>query len=118
MKQNRRKQGQAGEDLAVEYLLHCGFGILKRNYRYERNEIDIIASDGDEIVFVEVKARSSQEYGSPEEAITPAKENGIRSAAEGYCFESDIENRPCRFDVVALEERNGSTEIRHIRNAF
>jgi putative endonuclease len=115
---NRRKQGAAGEDLAVRYLQKKGLKILQRNYRFERGEIDIVAEDGDELVFVEVKARRSNAFGAPEDAVTEEKQKQIYDVADGYLFEHDVDDRPCRFDVVAIEFRNGRTELRHIRNAF
>lgn len=115
---NRRKQGSEGEELAAAYLEKEGLKILEQNYRFERGEIDLIAEEGGEIVFIEVKARKSKEYGDPEDSITPQKEERIRAVAEGYLFEHQIEGRPCRFDVVAIEYQNGKPTIRHIRNAF
>jgi len=115
---NRRKQGKTGEDLAARYLEKNGLKIIERNYRFERGEIDIIAEEGDELVFVEVKARRSNTYGSPEDAVTEKKQKQIYAVADGYLFERDINNRPIRFDVVAIEFKNGCTEIRHIRDSF
>jgi putative endonuclease len=115
---SRRSQGKAGEDLAVRYLQQNGLKVIERNYRFERGEIDIIAEDGEDIVFIEVKARRSRKFGSPEDAVTEEKQRQIYAVADGYLFEHDIDDRPCRFDVVAVEFRDGSSEIRHIRNAF
>lgn len=115
---NRRKQGTAGEDLAAQYLQKKGMKILERNYRFERGEIDIIAEDGEELVFVEVKARRSNAFGPPEDAVTEEKQKRVYDVADGYLFEHGIDDRPCRFDVVAIEFQIGCSEIRHIRNAF
>jgi putative endonuclease len=118
MRVNRRRQGEFGEKLAAQYLEKNGYRILEQNYRFERAEIDLIAEDGDELVFVEVKARSSKSFGEPEDAVTEQKENQIRSAAEGYLFENNIEDRTCRFDIIAVEFKNGIADIRHIKDAF
>ena len=115
---NRRIQGKVGEDLAANFLEQIGFKIIKRNYRFERGEIDLVAEEGDELVFVEVKARRSTTFGTPEEAVTEEKQEQVHTVAEGYLFEYDIDNRPCRFDVIAIEFRNNKADIRHIRNAF
>jgi putative endonuclease len=115
---NRRKQGQAGEDAALAYLQKKGLKILERNYRFERGEIDLIAEEGEELVFIEVKARRSNAFGSPEDAVTEEKQEQIIAVADGYLYERDINNRPCRFDVVAIEFKEGTMEIRHIRDAF
>jgi len=115
---NRHMQGKAGEDLAAKYLEQHGLTIRERNYRFEHGEIDLIAEDGAELVFVEVKARRSATFGTPEEAVTEEKQDRVRAAADGYLYEHDIDDRPCRFDVVAIEFKNNKADIRHIRNAF
>ena len=115
---SRMKCGKSGEDLASRFLVKNGFTILARNYRFERAEIDIIAEEGEDLVFIEVKTRRSNAYGTPEEAVTEEKQEQIRSAAEGYLVQHDIDDRPCRFDVVAIELKEGTTEIRHVRDAF
>lgn len=111
-------KGKAGEDLAATFLECNGFKILERNYRFERGEIDLIAEESDELVFIEVKARSSTVFGSPEDAVTEEKQEQVRAVADGYLFEHDIDNRPCRFDVIAIEFKYGKAEIRHIRDSF
>ena len=92
--------------------------ILQRNYRFERGEIDIIAEDGEELVFVEVKARRTKAFGEPEDSVTTQKQEQIQRVAEGYLFEHAISDRACRFDVVAIFFRNGKAEINHLKNAF
>lgn len=114
----RRDQGAHGEELAARFLRGQGLRILTRNYRYERGEIDLVCEEGDELVFVEVKTRSSFLFGDPEDAVTEAKQEQIKAAADGYCFEHEAEDRFCRFDVVAVELRGGKQIVRHIRNAF
>lgn len=115
---NRRNQGKAGEDLAAKYLEQNGLKILERNYRFDHGEIDLIAEEGEELVFVEVKTRRSKIFGSPEEAVTEKKQEKVYAVADGYLFERDIDNRPCRFDVVAIELTNHDARISHIRDAF
>ncbi len=118
MAPNSLQRGDLGEELAAEYLINKGYKILERKYRFEHAEIDLIAEDGEEIVFVEVKARKSKAFGDAEEAITEAKENHVRNAAEGYLYEKNIEDRVCRFDVVAVEFHDGRANIRHLQDAF
>jgi putative endonuclease len=115
---NYRKKGQIGEEIASHYLERIGYKILVHNYRFEKGEIDLIAEDGGELVFVEVKARASRAFGMPEDSVTEEKQERIHNAAEGYLYEHNIDNYPVRFDVVAIEFRNGLPEIRHIRDAF
>jgi putative endonuclease len=115
---NRRKRGEEGENIAAEYLCNNGMKILERNYRFNRGEVDIIAEDGEEIIFVEVKMRISNTFGTPEEAVTEEKQRQIMSVAEGYLYERNLNNRPCRFDVVAIDFLDGKKTIRHERDAF
>ena len=80
---NRRLQGKAGEELAASYLEQHGFAIKERNYRFERGEIDLIAEEGEELVFIEVKARHSTVFGTPEDAVTEEKQERVRAVADG-----------------------------------
>ncbi len=113
-----KERGSAGERIAAAFLERNGFRILEHNYRYGPGEIDLIADDAGELVFVEVKLRRSRAYGPPEDAITTWKQRTLRRTAEGYLFQHRIEDRPCRFDVVAIEGQGAAMEIRHLRNAF
>jgi putative endonuclease len=115
---NRQEWGKAGEDLAARYLEQRGLKILERNFRFEHGEIDLIAEEGEELVFIEVKARQSTAFGTPEDAVTEKKQEKVHAAAEGYLYTHDIDDRPCRFDIVAIEYKNGKAEIRHICDAF
>lgn len=115
---SKTQKGTIGEDLAVDYLEKKGYRILQRNYRFEHGEIDIIAEDGNVLVFVEVKARRSIEFGEPEDAVTPRKREKIRSTANGYLFENNIDDKECRFDVIAIDYQGDKTEIRQLKDAF
>lgn len=110
--------GPQGEDLAVAYLLDRHYRILQRNYTYGHLEIDIVAMDGPELVFVEVKARSNFQYGEPEYFVTEGKQEKLRRAAQAYIERWISGLVTCRFDVIAIAERNGATEVRHLKNAF
>ena len=115
---NRRSSGKIGEDKAVEYLTRKGYAIVVRNYRFEHGEIDLVARDGEELVFVEVKSRHSMLFGNPEDAVSVHKRRQLRKTAEGYLFEHDIENVPCRFDVIAIQYSGDDYEVRHYVHAF
>lgn len=115
---NKRARGAHGEDLAVDYLQKKGYRILARNFRYGRGEIDIIADDNEVLVFIEVKARRSVEFGEPEDSVTMFKRNQVRRVAQGYLFTENIDDRECRFDVVAIRFKGNLTDIRHYENAF
>jgi putative endonuclease len=114
----RMSKGRMGEDLARRYLESVGFEIVKANYHFGHGEIDIIARDGEYLVFCEVKARGNDEFGPPEYALTPRKQQQIRRIASGYLYEYDIRDQACRFDVIAIRFQKGEPEINHLRNAF
>lgn len=109
--------GKAGEDYAAEYLKAGGYEILERNYRFGRIEVDIIARDGQFIVFVEVKARSSTRFGYPEAAIDSKKVNRIARVASQYMYEKGIDGF-MRFDVVALDLAGTQWNCVHTKDAF
>ncbi len=112
--------GRTGEEAAAGYLAGKGFRIEATGYRKLRGEIDIIAHDGPTLVFIEVKTRRAEQFGFPEEAVTPAKQAQIRRIAEVYLMDAGlVESRtPCRFDVLSLVPDGTGFRIRHIRNAF
>jgi putative endonuclease len=110
--------GAAGERLAREYLEQSGLRILETNFRFGRGEIDIVAAEGEYLVFCEVKLRHSAAFGSPEDAVTPAKQRQLRRVATGYLARKGITDHPCRFDVVAIEWIARLPHIHHLRNAF
>lgn len=112
------EKARRGEEAAQEYLEGLGWTIREHNYHFGRGEIDLIGDDGDTLVFVEVKTRTSQMYGPPEYAITWGKQKQLRRVAEGYLYERRITDTPCRFDVITVEFRNGRPELNHVRNAF
>ena len=107
--------GIQGEALATEHLENQGYKILELNYKNKIGEIDIIAKDGETIVFIEVKARQSLRFGHPREAVNFYKQQKIRSVAIGYLkFKKLYERVPVRFDVVDIL----GDKITHIKNAF
>jgi putative endonuclease len=115
---NRRAQGSEGEDLACEYLTLQGLHIVERNFRLHTGEIDIVAREGEYLVFCEVKCRESDACGRPECALTAGKVKQIRKVAAGYLARHAIRNQACRFDVVAIRFCGARGTLNHIRNAF
>ena len=116
MKHNQRI-GKWGEDTAVEYLTQREYEIVARNVRTPYGEIDIVAKQGDVIIFVEVKARTSNTMGLPEEAITPRKREHMLAAADHYAAEHEIDH--WQIDVVAIEGKPGSKPmITYFENAI
>lgn len=110
--------GNKGETIAMQHLKKLGFEILEMNYRFRHGEIDIIARDGETLVFCEVKMRLGDQFGDPEYAITQKKQRQIRKTAEGYLYEHELHQQDCRFDVVAIRMSRGAFDINYIRNAF
>lgn len=117
--QPRRPIGGSGEDIAAAFLQDLGFRILTRNYRKRFGEIDIVAEEGDTLVFVEVKTRSSAAFGSPLEAVDARKQRRMARTALDYLSSRKEHGRPARFDVVAVRlQPQGPARIEHVRNAF
>jgi putative endonuclease len=115
----RSRSGRRGESIAEDYLLDQGYRIVKRNFRLGRNgEIDLIAFDGAALVFIEVKYRRSNTYGSPEDAVTAGKRRQLRRIAEGFLAINPQQASEYRFDVIAIEETRDGIAIRHWKNAF
>ena len=109
--------GQTGEDLAVCYLENQGYTIVERNYRKRIGEIDIIARDGEYLVFIEVKTRSNRRFGSPFDAVDFRKQQQISRVALAFMTQHRCGEVPVRFDVIGvhLEE---SPRVELIKNAF
>ena len=111
--------GKCGEDRAVRELTRRGYAILERRYRTRYGEIDIVADDGGTIVFVEVKARMTREFGTAAEAVTPAKQRKIAAMAVDYLARKRLTCCPCRFDVVAIDDlATDHPQIEVYANAF
>ncbi len=116
----RQGLGRAGENLAAEALRRRGDRILARNFRCVYGEIDLIAEDERDLIFVEVKTRRGEAYGLPEEAVTPRKQRKLVQVASHYLRLHTCEERSWRIDVVAVQMSTGGklAEIRIYRHAF
>ena len=110
MTMQRQNLGKSGENRAVEELERRGYAILARRYRTRHGEIDVVARDGETTVFVEVKARTTGEFGLAAEAVTPWKQRRLVSMATDYLARHRLTGRPCRFDVVAIDVAEGAPE--------
>ena len=119
-KKTTREIGDEGEELAADYLESKGYTILERNYHFERAEVDIVAYDnGACIVFAEVKTRSSNTFGEPEEFVDDEKIQNVYKAAEAWIYERKMDGAPVRFDIVSiLQKDNEAPDIKHFENAF
>ena len=115
--------GNIGEEAAVKALKKHGYKIIERNDRTKMGEIDIIAKDGEYTVFVEVRLRKSNAFGSPADTIDRRKQQKIIKAAQMYAVKNDIYDTPMRFDAVLINadtdgEKLVNTKIEIIKNAF
>ncbi|MGL6173246.1 MAG: YraN family protein [Cellulosilyticaceae bacterium] len=113
-KSNNRKIGSQYELLAKKYLLQNQYTILEMNYRCKSGEIDIIAKDGEYIIFVEVKYRSNTKFGYPRESVNYYKQKRIIAAAKYYLFTHRWYHKSCRFDVLEILY----DQVTYIKNAF
>ena len=118
MTDTRVALGKIGEDLAVGELSRRGYQILARRYRRRGGELDIVAQDGPTIVFVEVKAREGLDFGSGGEAITALKRRRMAAVALDYLARHHLVERPCRFDVIAIDFKASEPTIEVYQNAF
>ena len=118
MTYQRIGMGITGEDLACRELEQRGYAIVARRYRGKTGEIDIVARDGDALVFVEVKARASHAFGSAAEAVTPMKQQQLMRVASEYLVRHQLCDCPCRFDVVSIHFDSGQPAIEVFQNAF
>ncbi len=111
----QQRVGRWGEGAAADYLETKGYVILARNFRTEHGEVDLIARQENVLVFVEVKARSSNRYGYPEYSVSPKKRMHLLSSAEKYILEHP-EFHTWRVDVIAVEGETGEAKILHFEN--
>ncbi len=108
--------GRAGEMMAEQYLMDNGYKILERRFRTSTGEVDIVALQGETLVFVEVKTRTSTTFGLPGEAVTAKKQQTIAKVAEQYLQQHDFMDKPVRFDVIEVYAKE--KRICHIPDAF
>lgn len=109
--------GNLGEKIAANFLEEKGYSILEKNWRYGRQEVDLIARDKNFIVIVEVKTRSTNIFGEPEESVDLVKQRYLINAADGYmqqlAFEAEV-----RFDIISIIKSGTKHKIKHIEDAF
>ena len=113
---NNIEKGKLGEEIASRYIQSKGGIIIEQNYRTKIGEIDLIAKINGELVFVEVKSRSSINYGYPSEAVNYKKQRKITNVAKYYILDNSLENVSVRFDIIEIYLKN--KKINHIENAF
>jgi putative endonuclease len=109
--------GKTGEELAEKHLQRLGYRILQRNWHFGHDELDIIARDGDWLVIVEVKTRTTDHFGEPEMEVKPAKMKAIVRTADAYIQLCDYKGET-RFDVIGILLGGGKVVLNHIKDAF
>jgi putative endonuclease len=114
----RQILGRQGEDIAERFLRQKGYKLVARNYRCAAGEVDLIVLDQRVIVFVEVKTRSGERFGSPFEAVESRKQRKMMRAAQFFLTQKGLHQREARFDVVGISWPSGKPIVEHIENAF
>lgn len=111
----KKNLGSFGEEVVSKYLEQNNYQILERNYYCRQGEIDIIAKDKKEIVFIEVKTRTSNNFGSPSEAVNYIKLKHMYNSARYYLYKFDLLNMFVRFDVIEVFVKNEKVRLNHIK---
>jgi putative endonuclease len=109
--------GKKGEQLAVDFLLENDYDIVARNYRFEKAEVDIIAQKKNILAIVEVKTRSTTDFGNPQDFVKPKQIKNLVKAVNEYVTENKLDLE-VRFDIIAIIKENQSFEIEHLKDAF
>jgi len=109
--------GKEGEQLAVNYLLEKGYQILDRNWRYQKAEVDIIAQKAETLAVVEVKTRSTKDFGNPQDFVKPKKIQLLVTAINEYVIQKNLEVE-VRFDIIAITKTPSGFDIEHLEDAF
>jgi putative endonuclease len=113
----QQELGIFGENLAVSHIIKKGYTILQRNYKFNRKEIDIIATHNNQLVIIEVKARQTAEIGEPWMAVNRAKQKIIVQVANHYVVSKNLDVNT-RFDIISIVHNSFRTKIEHIEDAF
>ena len=110
--------GKLGEDIAVNYLKQKGYKILDRNFECRQGELDIIALDKKEIVFIEVKTRTSNRYGYPSEAVNKIKQKHMLQTIKYYLYTRNLNDEFVRIDVIEVYIKDNVYKVNHIKKAL
>ena len=109
--------GKKGEQLAVDFLLKKGYTIVARNYRFDKAEVDIIAKKGDTLAIIEVKTRSTSDFGNPQDFVKPKQIQRLVKAVDEYVTVNELDVE-VRFDIIAIVKEKQGFSIEHLENAF
>lgn len=114
----KQEIGKSGEDIATEYLINNGYNVIERNFECRQGEIDIIALDKSEVVFIEVKTRRNIRYGFAAEAVNDVKKKHLWKAVEYYVYSRNLQNDFIRIDVIEVYLYKDKVHINHIKKAI
>lgn len=109
--------GKKGEQLAVDYLIKKGYNIVEQNYRFDKAEVDIIAQLKDTLAIIEVKTRSTKDFGNPQDFVKPKQIKNLVKAVDEYVVVNDLDVE-VRFDIIAIVKQGKDFDIEHLEDAF
>ena len=110
--------GRIGEDIIADYITKLGYKVVERNFERNQGEIDIIAKDKEELVFIEVKTRTDISYGEASEAVTNTKKRHLINSIKYYIYKQKLENQPIRIDVAEVYINKGKVKVNYIKQAI
>jgi putative endonuclease len=109
--------GKKGEQLAVDFLIENNYAIIERNYRFDKAEVDIMAKKDDVLAIVEVKTRSTADFGNPQDFVKPKQIKNLVKAVNEYVDSNQLDLE-VRFDIIAIVKQRNRYDIEHLENAF
>ncbi|MGN1302767.1 MAG: YraN family protein [Clostridia bacterium] len=110
--------GRIGENIIADYITKLGYKVVERNFACNQGEIDIVAKDKEELVFIEVKTRTDISYGEASEAVTDTKKRHLINSIKYYIYKQKLENQPIRIDVAEVYIKCGKVKINYIKQAI
>ena len=110
--------GRIGENIIADYITKLGYKVVERNFECNQGEIDIIAKDKEELVFIEVKTRTDISYGEASEAVTNTKKRHLINSIKYYIYKQKLENQPIRIDVAEVYINKGKVKVNYIKQAI
>lgn len=110
--------GRIGENIIADYITKLGYKVVERNFECNQGEIDIIAKDKEELVFIEVKTRTDISYGEASEAVTDTKKRHLINSIKYYIYKQKLENQPIRIDVAEVYIKCGKVKVNYIKQAI
>lgn len=110
--------GRIGENIIADYITKLGYKVVERNFECNQGEIDIIAKDKEELVFIEVKTRKDISYGEASEAVTNTKKRHLINSIKYYIYKQKLENQPIRIDVAEVYINKGKVKVNYIKQAI